>query len=394
LLAGVSLCTAGASEMPKQATGAQNADAVAFQINAAHVGNINFSNGFAAPLRQIWYVNLGGTVSYPIIADGMVFVTVDDSTDYDENTALVYALDLTTGAVLWEKLLPSREGWSNATYDRGHLFVLNDLGQLQSINPKTGKVDWKVQLSSSDSYVTAPVAGNGQVFVAAGGYPNQIIAVSEANGAVDWSFALSTEEGYLGVPALGEKQLYATDEEGAYALSPATGANLWSYSACNEDYDSGVAPLYFKKKVYVRQYNCNDSVLDAADGTIQNYFVGNLPPTFYPNQKNSMITLVNGSLYDYNLKSGNVTWQFAGDGELDTAPLVVNGVVIEGSQEGNLYALDADSGVTVWSTKVGSPISSPCETQCDNGGPLTGLAAGEGTLVVPAGDQITAYVPQ
>jgi hypothetical protein len=59
-----------------------------------------------------------------------------------------------------------------------------------------------------------------------------------------------------------------------------------------------------------------------------------------------------------------------------------------------LYALDAATGATVWQTTV-APISQPDE---QNEVQLTGLGAGQGLLVVPAGNTITAFasapVPQ
>ena len=46
------------------------------------------------------------------------------------------------------------------------------------------------------------------------------------------------------------------------------------------------------------------------------------------------------------------------------------------------------TGKQVWSTNVGSGIVAPNE---QGGPPLTGLGAGQGLLVVPAGDRLAAY---
>ena len=46
--------------------------AVAFQIDVAHSGATEFAK-FATPLKRKWNVNLGGWVSYPLIANGRVF---------------------------------------------------------------------------------------------------------------------------------------------------------------------------------------------------------------------------------------------------------------------------------------------------------------------------------
>jgi HYR domain/Pentapeptide repeats (8 copies)/PQQ enzyme repeat len=54
-----------------------------------------------------------------------------------------------------------------------------------------------------------------------------------------------------------------------------------------------------------------------------------------------------------------------------------------------LYALDAATGAVVWSTNVGAAIPAPNEQSVSQ--PLTGLGAGQGLLVVPAGNTVTAY---
>jgi hypothetical protein len=90
---------------------------------------------------------------------------------------------------------------------------------------------------------------------------------------------------------------------------------------------------------------------------------------------------------------GTPLWTFTGDGQLDTAPLVVNGgagrLVIVGSWWGKLYALDAATGSPVWSTDVGDPISTADEQNVSE--PLAGLGAGQGLIVVPAGTTLSAY---
>ena len=60
-----------------------------------------------------------------------------------------------------------------------------------------------------------------------------------------------------------------------------------------------------------------------------------------------------------------------------------------GSSSGELYGLNATSGSVVWSTNVGAAISAPDEQTVSQ--PLTGLGAGRGLLVVPAGDNLVAY---
>ena len=88
--------------------------------------------------------------------------------------------------------------------------------------------------------------------------------------------------------------------------------------------------------------------------------------------------------------NGNHTvWTFTGDGGLDTAPIVVGSTVYVGSSSGMIYGLSLTKGHVVWSANTGSSIDGPDEQNVSQ--PLTGLGAGQGLLVVPAGDQLVAY---
>jgi hypothetical protein len=67
----------------------------------------------------------------------------------------------------------------------------------------------------------------------------------------------------------------------------------------------------------------------------------------------------------------------------------VNGVVYVGSTSGKLYALDENTGTNIWTGNVGAPVNRPDELNSSE--PLTGLAAGEGLVVVPASNLVVAY---
>ena len=71
------------------------------------------------------------------------------------------------------------------------------------------------------------------------------------------------------------------------------------------------------------------------------------------------------------------------------APIIINQVVIVGSYSGNVYAVDAATHTQLWSGSAGAAITAPDEQNLVQ--PLTGLGAGEGYLVVPAGKVLTAW---
>ena len=95
-----------------------------------------------------------------------------------------------------------------------------------------------------------------------------------------------------------------------------------------------------------------------------------------------------GALQAIDLSSHAVLWNFTGDGALVSAPIVINDVVIVGSASGNVYAVDTSTGSQIWNGNAGSGIAGPDEV---SGAQMTGFGAGEGYLMVPAGNKLTAW---
>src|SRR5207302_8121836 len=129
-------------------------------------------------------------------------------------------------------------------------------------------------------------------------------------------------------------------------------------------------------------------VLDATSGTLlATTSAGPIPAI----GRQDWFVLYNGTLSAIDLTSNGTVWTFTGDGALTSAPVVVNDIVFVGSASGNLYALDALASVPqiLWQGEVGAAIPAPDEQ--DLSLPLTGLGAGNGVLVVPAGSRLVAY---
>ena len=172
----------------------------------------------------------------------------------------------------------------------------------------------------------------------------------------------------------------------AYAFAPATGQLQWHFSGpCAGG--GGKTPVFHLDKVYVRDSfftSTNGLILDANTGANVGSFSSDRPPAFIGNLG---VYLQSGTLRGVDLPSGQVLWSFAGDGGLQSAPLIVNQAIYIGSSTGVLYGLDF-LGHQVWSTQVGASIPAPDE---QNALLTTGLGTGDGLLVVPAGAVLAVY---
>lgn len=364
--------------------------AVTFQINPAHTGHAEIAN-FKGKLKILWSIKLPGyAISYPLIANGMIFVTQANKVESGYGTKL-YALDASTGAVVWKKSISGTYWWSNAAYDNDEVFVVNEDGAVEAFDAVSGAENWSVQIGQSATQVSsAPVAHNGHLFLnvySSGGY---LYALDEADGSVIWNSF--DEMGDDSSPALGGNGLFVSYPCQYFGFNAQSGAEEW-FDNENCDGGGGFAPVYFEGRVYVRDPLLGCYILDAKTGAVDGTFDSETPPSFFNYDKKAYgVELTNTTMSGFDVASGSVLWTFTGDGYLSSSPITVNKYAIVGSARGNLYVVDGVTGKLVWSGHVGHGIQYPNEDY--NFFPLTGLATAGGIVVVPAGRKLVALAPE
>jgi len=365
-------------------------DAVAYQITTGHDGNQATGALNAATLTQKWSVTLGGAgggfveagdVSYPVIAGGRVFVTVEHTAT--PGTTL-YALDAATGATDWSVGLAGTFGFSALAYDGRRVFALNYDGVLTAFAAATGHQLWLVQMpvqaGVTPAFTAPPTGYDGVVYVSGAG---TVYALSEAGGIVAWKRSVDG----------GDKSSPAVDDSGVYV----------SY-ACNQDYrfslaghlvwhhaggcggGGGSTAVLHGTSLYARGFPplTTPIILAKSSGDQAGTFASDTAPAF---DGTNMYTLRSGNLVAADPSGGPSRWEF-GDGTLVTAPVVNNGVVYVGSNTGTVYGVSVKSHTAIWSATAGTAIVGPDEQNPDV---LVGMAIGGGLLAVPAANVLTAF---
>lgn len=376
----VLLCTSAQAQTTSE-------QAVNYQINATHTGSINVP-GLTPPLKQKWSVNFGQAISYPVIAGGKVFVTVRNASAYGTK---LYAIDGATGAVAWGPVeLAGSYFWSALCYENGRVFALSGNGALRAFDAANGNMIWSLMLPGQYSFDSAPTVYRGVVYTGGAGSGGTVYAVNAETGSVLWTARVVG--GSQSSPAVTDDGVYFSYScPNVYKFNPADGALLWRYDpGCSGG--GGKAPALYNGRLYVRDYTPN-YIFDSMTGAKVGNFISKNIPAFSGN----MSFILNGSQYyesygtleGWNLDSNTVMWSFAGDGYLQSAPLVVNEHVYIGSKTGKLYALEKTTGRQVWSTNAGTGI--PYVDEHNVSQPLTGFAAGEGLLVIPTKTTLVAY---
>lgn len=65
-----------------------------------------------------------------------------------------------------------------------------------------------------------------------------------------------------------------------------------------------------------------------------------------------------GSVYAVNADTGKEIWSYATGGPVDSSPAIFDGVVYVGSNDGNLYAIKANNGAKLWSFQTSDWVQS------------------------------------
>ena len=378
LLALISLlsATTAQAQVPEQARN--------FQVNATHTG-ANSVEGLNPPLRQRWVVDFGQPISYPLIADGKVFVTVR----VDAGGTTLHALDATNGASLWSTALGGSSRWSGACYENGRVFALNGSGLLRAFDGVSGSLIWSSQLPGQFSFSAPPTVHGGVIYTGGAGSGGTVYAVDANNGAVLWT--RSVMNGDKSSPAVDNEGVYVSYScPNVYKLSPTTGAVIWHFApGCSGG--GGKTPALYLGRLYVRDFS--DTIFDSSTGTIVGNFNAKNTPAFsgttgfFLNGPHFFGSF--GTLEARDISTNSVLWSFAGDGTLQSAVLVVNDYVYVGSAQGRLYAVDAATGQQAWVTTAGTSI--PFVDEQNSSQPLTSFAAAEGILAVPTSTTLVAY---
>jgi len=366
-------------------------DAVAYRMNAAQTGSVAFA-GFALPSGSLWRANLAGAPAYALIASGFIFVAENAPSGMQ-----VVALNAASGAVAWGPM--SVGGSANLAYDGASLYVLVDdgsgTGQLLSLAVATGQIQWSAILQDnlgSSTFSSPPAAANGMVFVegddSGNGNGSTMYAVTQASGTVAWTAAFSGAGN--SAPAVSADGLYVGDYCGIFDLRPATGETLWNglQGGCAV----ATAPSVADGIVYGYDYFAGSlgtgtsAQLDAETGVLKGTFLAASLPAV--NGQN-VCFLQSGALVCPALAGGTSTWQFTGDGLLSTAPILVNSYAFVGSSGGQLYAVNLATGQADWQAQLGAAVAVnlPSYPNTVN----AALTAGDGLLLVPAGNSLTAF---
>jgi len=375
------LITAALALLPMARPAIAGVDPVSttFQVDPAHDGSVTFSKRFAPPLKRRWSLDLGGPVSYPVVAGNLAIVIVGGGSI---GTHLV-AVDIDTGKVIWQKPVSVTLGASYLASDNGKVFLTTFQGPIQAYNATTGRLLWgegKPQFLYQFDFV--PVAAGGYLFTGETESGTTLYKLNETNGRLIWQKGLNG--GGKGV-TLADSLVVLPMLCNVPAFDQNSGLQIWYfYSGCSGG--GGAVAAYYKHRLYAPQAGGETGlILNTGNGKQSGVLPGSAP-AFYGD---TLFAVSGESIAASNIFTDNLTWFYTPkDDGFSIPPIVINGNVYSLSNKGVLHVnarLDGRSEQTI-TLGLGSQ-----ETII--GAPWTGLGVGSGILLVPSGTGLFAFGP-
>ena len=338
------------------------AESVAYQLNTLHNGAL--SSGTRTLPRHIkWTANFSNNTSYPLIAEGRVFVLTGSS---------VVAVEANSGQLIWTAPAPGAFG---IAYDRGKLFTITGSGLLSGYDGANGLLLWSGPLPSEYSFSSIPTALNGMVYTGGSGDGGYLYGVRESDGALLW--LKDVWNGDSSSPVVTNDGVFVSYVcPQVYKFQPLTGNLLWWYKP-NCEGGGGSTPIYYNGNLYVQDgLGSTNFIFDAASGNVVSNFPAPFPLTF----AGGLGFLLTGSgMEARDAITQQVVWSVnSPTGSFATQPIILNDRVYLTTSAGDIYAYKVADGIQVWHANFGAA-------------PVNNLALSDDLLVIPVANGLIAY---
>jgi outer membrane protein assembly factor BamB len=203
----------------------------------------------AQGLTATWRTPINSGYAGPAVAAGRVFVTDSRPTTANRAIERAVALDERNGQILWTREWPADYSGMQLVYaigpratptvDDDRVYVLGASGNLFALDVRTGSILWQKNfVTDFDASVaswgttSAPLVDGDRLICLIGSEPDgKVIALDKRTGKEIWrSLSANTEIGYdqpIIIDAGGVRQLIIFHPDGFSSLDPATGKVYW-----------------------------------------------------------------------------------------------------------------------------------------------------------------------
>ena len=380
------LAFCGAAVAPNQAAAASTSW-TQFHYAATHSGynpaETKINAGNASKLTIKWQRALNDPwPGAPLVAGGRVFVL-------NSSSGKLYALRASDGARLWTVTVGADYNAAAAVY--GSLVVApghdSTGGLVAAYSTTSGARHWRTRIAGT-AFISSPTIYGSRLYLAS---DKTVYALSATSGHVLWKTVVTTAQygditGPVAVSGGGQYVIAAGGDGYVYALVAGTGKVAWKVHAGSGIYHGG--PAIYSGIVYVPEGRSGSEgggfdicALQVSDGLVlwRAYAGDDVHVT--PAAGNGMVVVgsIDDGIHALNAKTGAALWAADYEGEVWGDPVLANGVVYVGTDT-SLVIHSAANGASLLYLGVGTSYASMSSPAVVNGRVYT--ATGDGRIIV------------
>jgi len=288
------------------------------------------------PLSVAWKYATDAGDTYgvtPIVVGEMIYwVTGNDLTAIQADTAMP----------VWVFHAPDRIR-SSPAYADGTLYFGADNGVFYALEAETGALKWHFQ--SSRSIRSAPAVVDGVVYV--GTNDAKVFALDAATGDMKWEFR-SGDDVYAAITVTGSTVWVTSTDNTLHGVDLRNGHEKWSIPFIGAG-GLRYAPAAQDRRAYLavkdRVYRISASGMSRPLGGALS---ARISAPLALGRNHLYAGCRDGMLYALSPTGGRVEWSYQLHGAVLAQPLVAGNLVVAGGSQGEVVALDADTGALRW----------------------------------------------
>jgi len=304
--------------------------------------------------KTAWTFAAAGSVSAEaMIFEGRVYVGTA--------TGTLHCLSADSGKELWR--IETKDAITAAPAASGkRIFLSSNDGSLYALAADTGKELWRFstedKISSGAVAIKSPDGAADWVLV--NGYDGTARVLNAADGKVVWSY---TTDNYInGAPAVvdGRYLVFGGCDALLHVVNLQDGTLVHTIPA-NAYVPASIGT--FGSMAFCGNYANQTVAFDVPGGKIAWVYEDRALPFFSSPAVNEKLVLIGSRdkhLHALDRVSGKVAWKFSTGGRVEGSPIVFSDGVVFGSSDGRLYAASLDAGTELWRLDLGeSLVASP-----------------------------------
>lgn len=305
------------------------------------------------PVIAWTFASSGPVTAEAAIVDGRVYVGSDQGT--------LHCLEAETGREIWR--FETGDAIAAAPAVRGgRVFLSSNDGRLYAVDVATGAELWRYaaeEKMSSGAVAIGNPSGTGD-WVLLNGYDGTTRVFAAADGKLVWSY--QTEDYINGSPAVVEYRflVFGGCDAQLHVVNLADGTLVRKIPT---DAQIPASIATFGTMAYCGNYANQAVAFDVAAGTVAWIYEDRALPFFSSPAVNDRLVLIGSrdkNLHAIDRQTGAGVWKFATGGRVEGSPVVFGDGVVFASSDGRLYAAGLETGAEIWRLDLGeSLLASP-----------------------------------